>query len=157
MLLHVTAEIGRRRETEQVGDADEGQRLVAEQAGDVEHGVAVYPIVGGITAYLAGNFGQVFGRDAQLVGIPVHFAVFAVRPVLQHVEEAAHDGGALQRDIVYPIQMGMEIEEVDDQHLYGGYQQVAAEMVVGLCQPCFHHLEVPTAQFPLSGIQFHDD
>ena len=62
MLLHVTAEIGRRRETEQVGNTHESQRLIAEQAGDVEHGVAVYPVVGGVTAYLAGNFGQVFGR-----------------------------------------------------------------------------------------------
>ena len=62
----------------------------------------------------------------------------------------------MQRDIIHTVKMGMEIEEVNDEHLYGGYQQVAAEMVVGLRQPRFHHLEVPTTQFSLSGIQFHD-
>ena len=134
MLLHVAAEIGRRREAEHVGNAGERQGLVAQQAGNVEDGVAAYPVVGGVAAYLPGYFGQVFGRDAQLVGVPVDLTVLAERPVFQHVEETAHDGGAWQRDVVHSVEVGMEIEEVDDEHLNGGYQQVAAEVVAGLRQ-----------------------
>ena len=105
MLLHVAAEIGRRREAEHVRDADKGQGLVPEQTGNVQDSVTGYPVVGGIAAYLPGDFGQVFGSDTQLVGVPAHFAVLAVCPVLQHVEKPAHDGGALKRDVVRPVKM----------------------------------------------------
>lgn len=39
ILLHITAEISGRRETEHIGNLDESQRLVAQLAGDIEDSV----------------------------------------------------------------------------------------------------------------------
>ena len=86
----VAAEIGRRREVEHVRDLDKGQGLVPQQTGYVERGVTVDPVVGRISADRLRDLRQVFGRNAQGVGIIRHLAVITVVAVLQHIQETVH-------------------------------------------------------------------
>ena len=53
-----------------------------------ERRIAVYPVVGGVVAYVLRHFGKVFGGDAEGVGIVRHLAVPPVVAVLEHSEEA---------------------------------------------------------------------
>ena len=95
ILLDVAAQIGRRGETEHVSNLIQCQRLVAQQAADVKRCVTDNPIVGGKAAHLLGHFGQVLGRDAQLVGIVSDLAVLTVIATLQHFQKTLHQLGIL--------------------------------------------------------------
>ena len=59
-------------------------------------------------------------------------------------------------DFVGRVQLGMEVEEVDNHTLYGIHQCIVAEMMVGLLQPSLHGLEILAAYLLLIGLQLHD-
>ena len=59
-------------------------------------------------------------------------------------------------DFVCWIQLGMEVEEIDDHTLHGIHQRIVAEMMIGLLQPSFHGLEIQSAYLLLLGRQLHD-
>lgn len=93
---HVAAEVSGRREVEEVGDLHEGNGLVAQQARNVGCGVAVDPEVSPISAHALGHFRQVFRRHAELVGIPCHLAVLAIRAAFEQGDESIHQLGILR-------------------------------------------------------------
>ena len=73
---------------------------------------------------------QIFGGDAQAVGIIGHFPVLAVRSFLQHLKETAHNGSVLRGDVAFAIDAGMEIEKVEDGRLHSINQYLAVEPVL---------------------------
>ena len=62
----------------------------------------------------------------------------------------------LGTDLVCRIQLGMEVEEVDNHTLHGIHQRIVAEMMIGLLQPSLHGIEIQPAYLLLLGLQLHD-
>ena len=75
VFLHEAGEIRQGGEVELVGDVGQGETFVVKQTADFQCGVSRNPVVGGEAAYLLRHFGEVFRRDAELVGIVADFAV----------------------------------------------------------------------------------
>lgn len=78
-----------------------------------------------------------------------------VSAFLQHSEKTVHDQGVLCSDVFLSVEMGMEIVEIENHRLYGIYQYLAVEMVPAIPQADLHHLEIPAANFLLSGQEAH--
>lgn len=140
---------------EDVGDLDEGEGLVAQQARYVERGVAVYPVVGGISAHLLRYLGEVFGSDAEGVGIICHLAVDAVVAVLEHAQKAAHERCVLRRYRGLAVEDQMEVEEVEDGRLDGVDEELSPEGVGGLAEAVFDPTEVALADEALVRVEIH--
>ena len=152
----VVAEIGGRGETQHVGDGNERKRLVAQKARNLQRGITVDPEIGGITAHFLRDFGQVFGGDTELVGIPRNLTVRAELTVLQQGQKTVHNRGILRRDVVFLVKGGMEIEEIQDKRLHGVDHQVAVETVLRLRKAQAECLEIAIAQTVLLLREVHD-
>ena len=68
-MADVTAEMSWGREIKTICDVGQGQRTVAKKTGYLDRGVAVNPISSSGTADGLAGLGEIFGCDAQLVGI----------------------------------------------------------------------------------------
>ena len=101
VFLHIAGEIRRRREIEPVADFGEREAPVAEQTADFQCGIARNPVVGREATHLLRHFGEVFRRDAELVGIIGDLAVLEKRAAFQKGEEAVHDVVVLCGDISF--------------------------------------------------------
>ena len=145
----------RRGEAKAVGDVGQCQRLVAQLPRNVERSIAVYPEIGRIAAHVARHFRQVFRADAQPVSIVTHLAVAAKLPVLQHAQETAHEGSALQRKVIFIVQVGVEVKEVQYHHLHGTDQHVAVKVMLHVRHTRGQQVEVAAAARLLPGIEPH--
>ena len=156
VFLHEACEIRRRGEVELVADFGQGEALVAEQAADSQCGVARNPVVGGEAAHLLRHFGEIFRRDAELVGIVAYLAVSVEVAVLQQSKKAVHDLGGLRRDLVVAVEFNVEVEEVDNHALDGVDHRLAVEVVVREREPPLDVVEVEGAHLLLLGVEPHD-
>lgn len=158
VLLDKTAEIGWRRELEHVGNLCESEVALAEQAADVYGGEAVYPVVGGLSADALADFGEVFGRDEEPVGIPRHFTVLDIVAFVEQHHEAADDGGVLfgNRLLVVVQLGGAEIKVIEKQGLRATIHNVVLKTVVILVVAVFHVAEIHVQPLKLLLVQAHD-
>ena len=60
----------------------------------------------------------------------------------------------LRRNLVCTIELGVEIEEVDNHAFDGVLQRIMTEMMTRLCQPPLHGIKVLTANLLLFRCQF---
>ena len=156
VFLHEAGEIRQGGEVELVGDVGQGKTFVAEQTANFQCGVTRNPVVGGEAAHLLRHFGEVFRRDAELVGIVADFAVGIEVATLQQSEKAVHDLGGLRRDLVVAVEFNVEVEEVDNHALDGVDHRLAVEVVVREGQPLLDVVEVERAHLLLLGGEPHD-
>jgi len=142
---------------EAVADFGQGETLVAEQTADFQGRVARNPVVGGEAAHLLRHFGEVFRRDAELVGIIGNLAVIEECAVFQKGEEAVHDVVVLCGDLLAAaVKLHVEVEEVDDHALDGVNHGLAVEVMAGEGMPPLDVVEVEHAHLLLLGVEAHD-
>ena len=166
VVLDVATEMGKRGKTEEVGNVGEGVSefrtsfanlyLFAQQAADVECRITRNPVVGGQAAYFLRDFGQVFGRDAKSVGVVADFAVSSEFALFQHLYELLHELVILRRDAVCAVELGMEVEEVQNHALYGILHGIAVETMGCLLQSALDVVEVQGTNLLLVGCQAHN-
>lgn len=131
ILLYISTEVGFGGEAEQGRHLTGRQLLAAQHTDDVERGVARYPKGGRVTAHLLGYFRQVFGSNAEDVGIIFYLAVMAVVASFEQGEKTIHQMGMLLGDsILVSIERGMEIEKVDYHGLNGIEHGIAMKLMV---------------------------
>ena len=150
------AEVRDGREREHVGDVLQRQGRVTEQAGDLQRRVTVDPMDSRLTAIQFDGLRQVFGGYAKGIGIIGYLAVLAVVTVVEHGEERLHEACHFFGQFGLAVEVGMEIEEVDDHALDCIEEQVAIEMVMLLLQAHTDIFKVLAASFGLGVVERHD-
>ena len=150
------AEIGGRREAQHIGDGDKRQGLVAQETRNLQRGITVNPEIGGITAHILRNLGQVLGGYAEPVGVPCDFTVRAELAILQQRQKTVHNRSVLRGDVVLLIEAGMEIEEIQDERLHGVDHQVAVETMLRLRKAQAECLEIAVTQAVLLLREVHN-
>lgn len=130
--MYIAGEIGRRGEAEHVGDLNKREVLVAQESGDVEHGVTVDPEVGTIATYTFCHLGEILRRDAELGGIVAHLAVGAVVTAIEHRHELPHDLSIVTAHRRVAIEVGVEVERIEDERLHSVDDGVVTKMIVGV-------------------------
>lgn len=82
--------------------------------------------------------------------------MLAKQSLFQHEDEAIHDRGIGIGNILLWIEVGMEIEKIEDQHLDGSDKHVLVEMVATLSEAEGDLLEIVGAQRLLLWREVHD-
>ena len=133
------------------------QRAVAQKAGDLDRGIAVDPIRCSAAADGFAGLGEVFGRDAEFVGIIGDVTVRAVIAALQHLNETVHEVRVRMTQVVLLIvDLRVEIKEINDHALHGIERQIQVEPVRDLGATCAHVLHILFAALLLPRIEVHD-
>lgn len=120
VLADVTAQISRGREIETESDVGESQGAVVQKAGYFHRSIAVDPIRRATAADGFAGLGEIFGRDAEAVGIIRDVAVRAVLAALQHLNKTVHEVRVRVAQVVLlVVDLRVEIKEINDHALHG--------------------------------------
>ena len=156
IVLDVSAEVGEGREAEQVADFGKGACAVAQQSADVERGIARNPIVGRQSAHLFRHFAEIFGCDAEFVGVISYLAILSEIASFQQVDKLLHQLLVLCGNLIEAIQFSVEVEEVEYHRLHGIDEYVAEKVVLRLREALPDDGEVVDAAFLLFLREAHD-
>jgi len=148
--------VGEGREAEQVADFGKGACAVAQQSADVECGIARNPIVGRQSAHLFRHFAEIFGGDAEFVGVISYLAILSEIASFQQVDKLLHQLLVLCGNLIEAIQFCVEVEEVEYHRLHGIDEYVAEKVVLRLREALPDDGEVVDAAFLLFFREAHD-
>ena len=157
VLADVTAQISRGREIETESYLRECERAVPENAGYLNRGIAVDPVSRSAAADGFAGLGEVFGRDAEAVGIVRNVAVRVVLAALQHLNKTVHEVRVRVAQVVLlVVNLRMKIKEINNHALHGVERQVQIETVVSLRTTGAHVFHILFAPRLLPRVEVHD-
>ena len=155
LLLHITAEMGERREIHPVGNFLQRDVFLEQQARYLVGGEAVYPVGGGLAAHLLADFRQVVGSDAKPGGIMRKATAPDVLPVVEQLHKPPQQVAVAFRNIMLGLAAGMDIIKVEHMDQKQMPQHFFMKQMTNLAQPFAKPPHIFQTNATIMGRQLH--